>query len=104
MTINDIIERVAAKYELTPKKMLAPRKDRAVAWPRQVAMYFARKITKASYSDIGRAFYGREHATVMHAVNKVEHLLDESATWASNVAVERYPCDVVRELKKEFGL
>ena len=45
---------------------------RAYVLPRQIAMYIARQLTGASLQEIGRAFGGRHHATVVHAINKIE--------------------------------
>ena len=72
VTLEDILRRVG---EVLPRQ--APRppgqtRTKAVAFPRQVAMYLARQLTSESYAEIGRGFGGKDHTTVLHAVNKVE--------------------------------
>ena len=55
----------------------AKTRTKAVAFPRQVAMYLARQLTSDSFAEIGKSFGGRDHTTVLHAVNKIEALLQE---------------------------
>jgi len=54
--------------------MHSARRARAVARPRQVAMYLAKQLTPRSLPEIGRRFGGRDHTTVMHAIKKIEEL------------------------------
>ena len=65
--------------------MSSARRLRAVARPRQIAMYLAKKMTACSLPEIGRQFGGRDHTTVMHAVRKVEDLLQNDAMTAEDV-------------------
>ena len=60
--------------------MLSARRSRAVARPRQIAMYLAKQLTTRSLPEIGRKFGGRDHTTVMHAVKRIAELrqLDSS--------------------------
>jgi chromosomal replication initiator protein len=74
VTIEDIQRRVADHYNIRLADMSSPRRARAVARPRQVAMYLAKQLTTRSLPEIGRKFGGRDHTTVMHAVRKVEEL------------------------------
>ena len=55
----------------------AKNRTKAVAFPRQIAMYLCRQLTHASLSEIGRAFGGKDHTTVLHAVDKIRSLLQE---------------------------
>src|SRR5438094_498855 len=55
----------------------AKNRTRAVAFPRQIAMYLARQLTHASLAEVGRAFGGKDHTTVLHAVAKIQALLQE---------------------------
>ncbi|HYA03892.1 MAG TPA: helix-turn-helix domain-containing protein, partial [Syntrophobacteria bacterium] len=55
----------------------AKNRTKAIAFPRQVAMYLARQLTHASLSEVGRAFGGKDHTTVLHAVEKIQVLLQE---------------------------
>ncbi|MCC6918268.1 MAG: chromosomal replication initiator protein DnaA [Alphaproteobacteria bacterium] len=74
ITVDEIQKRVAEFYNLRPADMVSPRRARPVARPRQIAMYFAKKLTTRSLPDIGRRFGGRDHTTVIHAVKRIEEL------------------------------
>jgi chromosomal replication initiator protein len=74
VSIEDIQRRVADHYNIRLADMSSPRRARAVARPRQIAMYLAKQLTTRSLPEIGRKFGGRDHTTVMHAVKKVEEL------------------------------
>jgi len=56
-----------------------------VALPRQIAMYLARQLTHASLADVGRAFGGKDHTTVLHAVSKIQTLLREDPKLRTSV-------------------
>jgi chromosomal replication initiator protein len=72
----DRIQRVVAEhYDVRLTDMSSKRRPRAVAMPRQVAMYLCRKLTRSSLPDIANAF-AKTHATVLHAVKSVESRLD----------------------------
>jgi chromosomal replication initiator protein len=74
VTIEEIQKRVAEHFNIRLADMHSARRARAVARPRQVAMYLAKQLTARSLPEIGRKFGGRDHTTVMHAVRKVEEL------------------------------
>jgi chromosomal replication initiator protein len=74
VSIEDIQRKVADHYNIRFADMASPRRARAVARPRQIAMYLAKQLTTRSLPEIGRRFGGRDHTTVMHAVRKVEEL------------------------------
>ena len=57
--------------------MRAQNRTKSVAFPRQIAMYLSRQLTHASLSDVGRAFGGKDHTTVLHAVTKLQALVQE---------------------------
>jgi chromosomal replication initiator protein len=65
--------------------MSSARRSRAVARPRQVAMYLSKQLTSRSLPEIGRAFGGRDHTTVMHAVRKIEELVKTDSAFAEDV-------------------
>jgi chromosomal replication initiator protein len=70
--IIDIQRLVADRMGINIAEMTSKRRGRAVARPRQVAMYLARHLTPHSLPVIGRHFGGRDHTTVMHAISMVE--------------------------------
>src|SRR5690606_9238095 len=74
VTIEEIQKRVAEHYSIRLADMQSARRARAVARPRQVAMYLAKQLTPRSLPEIGRKFGGRDHTTVMYAIRKIEEL------------------------------
>jgi len=74
VTIEEIQKQVAEHFNIRIADMHSARRARAVARPRQVAMYLAKQLTTRSLPEIGRKFGGRDHTTVMHAVRKIEEL------------------------------
>jgi chromosomal replication initiator protein len=89
ITIDEIQRKVAEHYNLRMADMHSARRARNVARPRQVAMYLAKQLTARSLPEIGRKFGGRDHTTVMHAVRKVEELMEDDAQIAQDVEVVR---------------
>jgi chromosomal replication initiator protein len=76
-TIETIQQAVSAYYSVTLEELLSPTRAARVAWPRQVAIHLARQLTGASLKEIGRAFGGRNHATVLHACKRVDKRLHD---------------------------
>ena len=70
-TIANIQQVVAAYYQLRAAQLRERTNTRAIAVPRQIAMYLCRKLTAASLPEIGRAFGGKHHTTVLHAIKKI---------------------------------
>ncbi|MFN3613606.1 MAG: chromosomal replication initiator protein DnaA, partial [Rubrimonas sp.] len=89
VTIDEIMRKVADHYCLRLSDMTSARRARTVARPRQVAMYLAKALTSKSLPEIGRRFGGRDHTTVMHAVRKVEQLVESDAQIAEDVGLLR---------------
>jgi chromosomal replication initiator protein len=78
ITVDEIQRACAAHYKIDPAEMRSKRRARAVARPRQVAMYLAKKMTPRSLPEIGRIFGGRDHSTVIHAVRTIEQLRESN--------------------------
>lgn len=89
VTIEEIQKRVAEHYNIRLSDMHSARRARAVARPRQVAMYLAKQLTARSLPEIGRKFGGRDHTTVMHAVRKIEELRGADPNFAEDVDLLR---------------
>jgi len=85
VTIDEIQKRVAEHFNIKIADMSSARRARAVARPRQVAMYLAKQLTARSLPEIGRKFGGRDHTTVMHAVRKIEELRAADSSFAEDV-------------------
>lgn len=75
ITIDLIQKKVSEYFDIKLSDMRAKKRSRAVAYPRQIAMYLARSLTDYSLPDIGDNFGGRDHTTVMHAHEKIENEL-----------------------------
>jgi len=89
VTIDEIQRRVAEHFNIRLSEMTSERRARAVARPRQIAMYLAKQMTTRSLPEIGRKFGGRDHTTVMHAVRKIEELTLSDRALAEDVELVR---------------
>jgi len=78
ITINDIKEVIANYYNISIEDLVSKKKTKNIAYPRQIAMYIARKLTDLSLPKLGEEFGGRDHSTVLHAYNKVEEDMENS--------------------------
>ncbi|MCF2922232.1 chromosomal replication initiator protein DnaA [Pseudoalteromonas sp. APAL1] len=78
VTIDNIQRTVAEYYRIRVSDLLSKRRSRSIARPRQVAMALSKELTNHSLPEIGDAFGGRDHTTVLHACRKVKSLRDES--------------------------
>ena len=74
VTIKEIQTEVAKYFQIRVNDLCSSRRERAISRPRQVAMYLAKQLTHHSMPDIGRRFGGRDHATVVYSVRKVDQL------------------------------
>jgi len=89
VTIEEIQKKVAEHWNIRLTDMSSARRARAVARPRQVAMYLAKQLTSRSLPEIGRKFGNRDHTTVMHAVARVNDLMGQDAAFAEDVELLR---------------
>jgi chromosomal replication initiator protein len=85
LTMETIQKRVADHYQIRHSDMTSKRRPNNIAIPRQIAMYLARTLTKHSLQEIGDAFGGRDHGTVIHACKAVDNMMDQDATTRSSV-------------------
>lgn len=85
-TIPRIQQVVADYFDITVEDLTGKTRKRSIVVPRQIAMYLAREITKDSLPTIGKEFGGKDHTTVMHAVERVETLLKESPDTRSDIS------------------
>src|ERR1041384_1640299 len=94
VTIQQIQKLVASTYKLTAEELISKNNARQISHPRQVAMYLCKHLTKHSYPEIGRAFGGKHHTTVMHSVEKIEALV------ATDETVQRLISELSESLQK----
>lgn len=87
VTIDQIQRRVAEHYDVRLADMTSKRRPANIAFPRQVAMYLSRELTKSSLSDIGDAFGGKDHGTVIHACKLVKRRIEEDEKTRSTVCL-----------------
>ncbi|CAL4317690.1 Chromosomal replication initiator protein DnaA [Buchnera aphidicola (Protaphis terricola)] len=78
VTIDNIQKKVSEYYKIKVSDLLSRRRSRSIARPRQIAMAISKELTKHSLPEIGDAFNGRDHTTVLHACRKIEHLRKEN--------------------------
>jgi chromosomal replication initiator protein len=79
VTIEQIQKAVAAAYNLSVDQLVSKNNSRQFAFPRQIAMYLCKRLTKHSYPEIGRAFGGKHHTTVIHSFEKIQSLTTTDA-------------------------
>jgi len=79
VSIDNIQRVVAEYYKIKVSDLLSKRRSRSVARPRQVAMSLAKELTNHSLPEIGDAFGGRDHTTVLHACRKIKELRESDA-------------------------
>ena len=89
VTIEEIQRKVAEHWNIRLSDMSSARRARAVARPRQVAMFLAKQLTSRSLPEIGRKFGNRDHTTVMHAVSRIGELMGSDASFAEDVELLR---------------
>jgi chromosomal replication initiator protein len=76
-SMDDIIEVVTSHFSVKLSELQSKKRTNQIAFPRQIAMFLARKITRHSLEEIGGFFGGRDHSTVLHAVRKIDNLTED---------------------------
>ena len=89
ITIEEIQRRVSEHFNIRLGDLIGPRRLRALARPRQVAMYLSKQLTSRSLPEIGRRFGGRDHTTIMHGVKKIEELMAQDSQLADDIELLR---------------
>lgn len=74
ISIEGIIRKVGEQFSMTSAQLKMKSNTRQITYPRQIAMYLVKDLTQASLPEIGRAFGGKHHTTVLHSVQKIEEL------------------------------
>jgi chromosomal replication initiator protein len=87
ITVDEIQKACAEHFGLRQADLISERRNRAIARPRQAAMWLAKQLTTRSLPDIGRRFGGRDHTTVLHAVRRIEQLRAEDPQLARDLEV-----------------
>ena len=84
-TAESIIDYIAKYFQLEPEALQGQSRGRDVVNARQIAMYLIRRLTKLSMKDIGKAFGGRDHTTVLYSLDKVEAQMRSDPAFAETV-------------------
>jgi chromosomal replication initiator protein len=85
--IDDILRVVMKHFGVNRGDLLSSRRNRSIVRPRQIGMWLAKSLTARSLPEIGRRFGGRDHTTVLHAIRKIDSLLQDDATLREEVEV-----------------
>ena len=80
VTLDDIQKKICEFYHVSLSDILGKKRPANIAFPRQVAMYLCRLLTPMSLQEIGAAFGGRDHGTVIHACKSVENSIQQEPT------------------------
>jgi chromosomal replication initiator protein len=94
VTIPQIQKAVAAAYRLSVEQLVSKNNSRQFAFPRQIAMYLSKRLTNRSYPEIGRAFGGKHHTTVIHSFEKIKSMAAGDSTF------QRLLLDLAESLQK----
>ncbi len=94
VTIPQIQKAVAGAHKLTVEQLISKNNSRQFAFPRQIAMYLCKRLTSRSYPEIGRAFGGKHHTTVIHSFEKIQSMA------ASDSSFQRLLLDLAESLQK----
>jgi len=79
LTVETVQKEVAAYFNVKLADLKSPKRHQAIARPRQIAMYLARKLCKVSYPELGQRFGGKDHTTVLSAFRKIDGLVQTDA-------------------------
>ena len=96
VTVERIINEVGHIYNVTPAEMVGPRRSSQISSARQVAMYLINQITGLSYTAIGTEFGGRDHSTVVYAINKVKSIIKKDPNYRATID------DLLKNISNEF--
>ncbi|WP_447969928.1 chromosomal replication initiator protein DnaA [Nitrospira sp. M1] len=93
ITVEDIQEIVATRFHVKVSDLKSKRRTKTLVHPRQVAMFLSRELTDASFPEIGRAFGGKDHTTIIHACKQIQKSLESDSVLRTTIA----------SLKEEIG-
>ena len=87
ITPNMIAEIVASHYHITMDDLISKKKNKEIAYPRQITMYLCRKLTDAPLQTVGNMLGKRDHSTVIHGIEKIENDLKKNQSLQNNINV-----------------
>ena len=95
LNIKEVVERVCEFYDISPSLVSAKSRKRNIVLPRQVIMYILREYMEIPYSTIGKRLGGRDHTTVIHAVEKIKRELEVSKVFQREMEQIRRKLDLI---------
>jgi chromosomal replication initiator protein len=78
VTIEAVVKAVADRFQIQASQLRVKSNEKRVAYPRQVAMFLAKELTQSSLPEIGRAFGGKHHTTVLHSIQKIDRMRNQN--------------------------
>jgi len=94
ITIEEIIKAVTDRFQIKVSELKSKKRTKNLVTPRQIGMYLSRKLTSQSFPEIGKAFGGKDHSTVIHAYKQIDKLKDEDYNLKATVE------DLAKRLKE----
>lgn len=85
LTVEEILKKVSLHFNIKVSDIKSAKRLKAVVLPRQIAMYISRQLTSSSYPEIGERFGGKDHSTIIHAIRKIEKLMEEDFQLKSTI-------------------
>jgi len=85
VTVEKIQKLVCHKYKIKPAQLKSKNNSPKVAFPRQIAMYLSKELTKSSLPEIGKKFGGKHHTTVIHSIRKIKKLRNENSEFNKEI-------------------
>lgn len=85
ITVDQIHRLFAEKYDMRIQDLIGPRRTKNIVYPRQIAMFVTRQLTPLSLPEIGKAFGGRDHTTVLHAIKNIEKKIKNNLDFEKNI-------------------
>ncbi len=85
LSVEEIIKRVSNHFNMKISDIKSAKRLKTVVLPRQIAMYLSRQLTSSSYPEIGDRFGGKDHSTIIHAIRKIERLMEEDFQLKSTI-------------------
>ncbi len=89
VTMDEIIKKTCEYYKLRQVDLISQNRQRAIARPRQMAMYLCKRLTQRSLPEIGKKFGGRDHTTILYGVRKIEELMQADSQIAEDAELLR---------------
>lgn len=85
LSVEEILKKVSIHFNMKISDMKSSKRLKAVVLPRQIAMYLSRQLTSSSYPEIGERFGGKDHSTIIHAIRKIEKLMEDDFQMRSTI-------------------